>query len=256
MEKLNDDAILSILSYLDLTDQQTMLSVHWRFYNLMPTVWCLKYKTINISFFEIQFTEEHLHYFLRSIMKTVEVMRLKMLTPENFEVLTTYEYPKVQDFRFAQTSCQFLCDSHIARIITAFPNIRTFSPHGSFSGAHLTEFSHLKSLTLSYCTKFKVENLVKIMQKHQLRELKLGIFDGKSVEMATLPIESMSGLELIKLDLDELSWFDKHFSDLVSLKQLIEKPWLWSVEGENSRLIVLTGKNYDYSYEPIYIVFK
>lgn len=223
MEQLNDDILIQILSYLDLESQKIMIDVHPRFHNLMSHVWRSEYKTVKLSLFESNFTVEHFRHFTESICERVEVLHLRMMNKEHFDVLISNTYPLVHDFRFAIVSNQLLSDKDIPKIVIAFPNIKTFSPHGNFSGLYFTDFLKLERLTLSYCRKFKVNNLATIMNTHLLRELKLGLFDQKTIKSSdiSLPVERMTNLESIKIEYDELIWFENHLHGLKNLKELI-----------------------------------
>lgn len=223
MEHLNDDILIQILSYLDLESQKIMIDVHPRFHNLISHVWRSEYKTVKLSLFESNFTVEHFRHFIESICERVEVLHLRMMNKEQFDVLISHTYPLVHDFRFAVVSNQLLSDEDVPKIVIAFPNLKTFSPHGNFSGLYFANFPKLERLTLSYCRNFKVNNLATIMNTHLLKELKLGLFDQKTIESSdiSLPVERMTNLESLKIEYDELIWFENHLQGLKTLKELI-----------------------------------
>lgn len=222
MEVLNDDIIIRILSDLDLQSQTTILSVHPRFFNLMSFVWSSQYKTVNLSLFEADFSTEQLDHFFQSICNTVKVIRLRLMTWEQYEVLTSKVYPKVHDFRFATLPSNLLTDADIPKIIKSFPNLTTFSPQGNFSGVHFSKFRQLERLTLTYCKKFVLGNLVNIMKSVQLIELNLCMSDSRSYQFIDLklPMECVENLESIKFDLEELPWFQDRLKDMKNLKEL------------------------------------
>lgn len=222
MEHLNDDILIHILSYLDLKSQKTMLDVHPRFHILMSIVWRSNYKTVRLSLFDANFTVDQFRHFMRSICKSIEVLHLRMMNEEHFEVLISNTYPLVHDFRFSLDPSN-MSDLDIRKIVKVFPNIKTFSPHGNFSGLYFTDFPKLQRLTLSYCRKFRVDNLVAIMKTHLLKEIRLCLFDHKDIESSDiiLPVECMKNLELIKIEFDELIWFQDHLKRLMNLKELI-----------------------------------
>lgn len=223
MEHLNDDILIHILSYLDLQSQKTMLDVHPRFRILMSIVWRSKYKIVRLSLFDSNFTVAQFRHFLQSICKSVQVMHLRLMNEEHFEILISNTYPLVHDFRFSIDPSHMLSDSDIPKIVKVFPNVKTFSPHGNFSGLFFTDFPKLQRLTLSYCRKFKVNNLVGIMNTHLLKEIRLCLFDHKDIESndLSLSVECLTNLELIKIEFDELIWFQDHLKRLMNLKELI-----------------------------------
>ncbi|KAH8407676.1 hypothetical protein KR222_010409 [Zaprionus bogoriensis] len=222
MEHLNDDILLHILDYLDFQSQRNMVEVHPRFEELLSILWRSKYKTVSMSLFECNFSNEQFRHFLQSICQSVTVLHLRMMNEEHFGVLISYCFPSVHDFRFATVPSRLLSDADIPKIVKAFPNLKTFSPHGNFSGLHFADFPQLERLTLSYCRGFSVENLVNIMRAHLLKELRLCLFDRKSIESSnmSLPVEYMTNLESLKIEFDELSWFEDHLKTLSNLKEL------------------------------------
>lgn len=232
MEALTDDVIIRILSYLDIKSQQIMLDLHPRFFNLMPIVWISQYKTVKISLYEAKFSINHLRYFFQSISKTVQVMHLRMMSAVQYEVLLQFIYPKVYDFRFATVPTGLLSDSEIPKLILRFPNLKEFSPQGNFSGRYFTDFPLLERLTLTYCQHFSVENLANVMKVRKLKEIKLCLFDRKTIEESSicLAADSMVNLESIKVELDELPWFEDHLETLDCLSELtISGPGLMGI---------------------------
>ncbi|EDW01749.1 GH21614, partial [Drosophila grimshawi] len=223
MEALNDYVVIRILSFLDLKSQQIIIGLHPRFYTLMAIVWRSQYKTVSMSLYEANFSNEALRYFFRNICNTVQVLHLKMVSLEQFEELTSNVFPKVHDFRIGTSSRQLLTDSDIPIIIKSFPSLRTFSPQGVLSGKYFADIPLLERLTLTYCKRFCVQNLQIIMKTHKLKEIKMCLFDERTIRSSNinLPPECMENLESIKIELEELAWFSANLSELKCLKEFI-----------------------------------
>lgn len=198
------------------------MTLHPRFFQLMSIVWCSQYKTVKLSLYEANFSLEHLRHFFRSICNTVQVLHLRMMSLEQYNVLISFIFPKVHDFRFATVPSKLLSDSDIPKLILTFPNLKTFSPHGNFSGRYFTDFPLLERLTLTYCKYFSVENLANVMKERKLKEIKLCLFDRRTIESShlCLPVASLENLESIKLEVDELPWFEDHLEALNRLSEL------------------------------------
>jgi len=98
----------------------------------------------------------------------------------------------------------------------------TFSPQGNFSGVHFTDIPLLERLTLTYCRMFLVGNLINVMTTHQLKEIKLCMSDQRFYQSIylKLPLECVKYLESIKIDIDELLWFQDHLKEIKNLKEL------------------------------------
>ncbi|XP_051860075.1 uncharacterized protein LOC127565469 [Drosophila albomicans] len=222
MDILNDDTLMRIFGYLDLKSQQIITTIHPRFYDLMPNVWILQYKTVNISLFEANFSSESFEYFLEAIRCTVKAIRLRLMTWEHYEVLISKIFPNVEDFRFSTVPSNLLTDIEIPKIAKSFPNLRTFSPQGHFCGVHFNTFPKLERLTLTYCRRFFINNLLIIMKVCQLKEIKLCMSEQHHFQSVAfrLPFDCVQHLESIKIDIDELPWFERELSKLQHLKEL------------------------------------
>ncbi|KAH8297195.1 hypothetical protein KR044_006243 [Drosophila immigrans] len=222
MDVLNNDTLIRIFGYLDFKTQQIVSTIHPRFYDLMPIVWISQYKTVNISLFEANCTVGYFEHFLESIRNTVKVIRLRMMTWEHYEVLISKIYPKVEDFRFSTIPSNLLNDEDIPKIAKSFPNLLTFSPQGHFCGAHFITFPKLERLTLTYCSRIFLSNLLIILKVCKLKEIKLCMSDRNHFQSIAfrLPLDCVQHLESIKIDIDELPWFERHLSNLQHLKEL------------------------------------
>ncbi|KAH8363703.1 hypothetical protein KR200_004798 [Drosophila serrata] len=215
-----DDVLILILGQLDLITQLEMTHVHIRFLMLMPLVWRSQCRSTTLSLIELHLSDKDLRFFLGSNRETFQMLRLKMEKRVNFDILTSYIFPNIHDFRFS--TCMFwLNDSDIPRIIRAFPNLRTFSPYGSFTGQYMQDFTSLENLTLSYCRTFKMANLIPIMETRKLKGLKLGMLDDEHLKTTKLPLEGIRHLEVLQCDTEEMArWFLEHMEHLTKLKKL------------------------------------
>ncbi|XP_023030666.1 uncharacterized protein LOC111518375 [Drosophila willistoni] len=221
MENLPEDCLLLILSYLDLKSQLSLCDVHSRFPIILSYLWQSRYKTNDLSINAMEFTINDLHHLFKNICIFIKKLRIKFAELEHLQVLTSYTYPTVDDLRFHVTSKKSVTDSDMSKIQNCFPNLKTLSPMGNFTGKEFVNYKGLENLTLSYCTsKFKVENLQKLMIGNRLKEIKLELFDTKCVESIKLPKESVSNLEMITIDDNEFPWFSKHFDVMNHLKEL------------------------------------
>ncbi|XP_070140412.1 uncharacterized protein [Drosophila kikkawai] len=219
--RLPDDVLILILGQLDLISQLKMTHVHIRFLMLMPQVWRLQCKSMTLSLLELDISGKDLRLFLGSNQDNFQALWLKTITRINFNILTGYIFPNVHDFRFSTTSFR-LKDSDIPRIIRAFPNLRTFSPYGNFTGQHMQDFPRLENLTLTYCSKFKVENLHHILETLQLKSLKLEKFGERHFKDTKLPLKGMQNLEVLECNTGEMTGcFLEHMKHLNKLKKLL-----------------------------------
>ncbi|XP_017120248.1 uncharacterized protein LOC108141401 isoform X2 [Drosophila elegans] len=217
---LPDDILILILGHLDFPTQLKMTHMHLRFLEVMPHVWRSRDKSANLSLIELHLSDKDLRFFLGSTQRTLNALRLKMEKRSNFDVLTNYVFPKLDDFRFSTHSFS-LNDSDLPKMIRSFPNLKTFSPHGRFTGKHLVEFQFLENLTLSYCSKFEVSNLIHILKTRNIKSLKLGVFDTSQLESIDLPLEGIKNVELLQCDCEEMRvWFLRNLEHLTHLKQL------------------------------------
>ncbi|KAH8285345.1 hypothetical protein KR054_008030, partial [Drosophila jambulina] len=218
---LPDDVLILILGQLDLLTQLKMTHVHIRFLMLMPRVWRTQCRSTTLSLIELRLSDKDLRFFLDSNQETFQVLRLKMERRVNFDILTGYIFPNIHDFRFL-THSFLLHDSDIPRIIRSFPNLRTFSPHGRFTGQHMQDFQRLENLTISCCSNFRVRNLIPILETHKLKGLKLDRFDDEHFKETKLPLEGIRHLEVLQCDTGEMAgWFLEHMEQLTKLKKLI-----------------------------------
>ncbi|KAH8275680.1 hypothetical protein KR026_012479, partial [Drosophila bipectinata] len=212
-----DDVLYLILSYLDLKTQLKAIRVHSRFLYLIPHVWRLYCK--NMVIVEPILLED-LSLLLKNTWNTMTHLRFRTDDREHFEELTNYVYPNVEDFRFATLSFR-LEDSDMIKIVDSFPNIRTFSPQGNFSGAYMTGFQHLEHLTLSYCSKICALKLSSILSTLLPKSLKLDIFDHKHIQRYSMPLVAIANLEVLHCDSSELTgWFLNKLDKMFKIKTL------------------------------------
>lgn len=217
---LPDDVQMIILSYLDLKTQLKLKDFHFRFKKLMPYVWRAYNKCAYISLIEMQLSDKDLLFFLESTQQILSTLRLKMNNRSNFETLTSCSFPKLKDFRFSTHSFN-LNDADVPRMLKTFPNLTTFSPHGKFTGKHFDEFEFLENLTVSYCSKFNVTNLIQILKTRKIKSLKLGIFDIDQISNTELPWKGIRNLEQLQCFQEEMMvWFLSKLERLTHLKKL------------------------------------
>lgn len=194
-----------------------MMRVHSRFLNIMPQFWRFNCKNMLIV--------EPLHlkdltFVLSSTCNWMTNLRFRTNNQNHFAELTKYVYPNVKDLRLATRFFQ-LKDSDMIKLVQSFPNIKTFSPQGHLTGAHMSEFRHLENLTLSYCSYASGSQLIHILSSLRLKSLKLDIFSDKEIQSVSLPLDSLTHLELLHCDSSELTgWFLNKIRFLVNLKEL------------------------------------
>ncbi|XP_044317805.1 uncharacterized protein LOC108041063 isoform X2 [Drosophila rhopaloa] len=186
----------------------------------MPHVWRSHNKSVNLSLIELHLDDEDLCFFLGSTQRTLNSLRIKMERRSNFDVLTNYVFPKLNDFRFSTNSFT-LNDSDLAKMIRSFPNLKTFSPHGRFTGEGMTGFQSLENLTVSYCSNFEISSLIHILKSRNIKSLKLGLFHTIQLGYICLPLEGIQNLEMLECDMEEMRiLFLPNFEKLTHLKQL------------------------------------
>ncbi|XP_017038868.1 uncharacterized protein LOC108086456 [Drosophila ficusphila] len=220
---LSDDVLILICGYLTLKTQLELTKLHHRFLDIMPSVWRSSCQSINLSLIELQLGEKDLSFFLESTQRTLKALRFRMEDKSNLQVLTQFVFPNLYDFRFSTHSFA-LDDSVLSDLIRSFPNLKTFSPHGMFTGKHFDEFQFLENLTLSFCGKFEVSNLICILKTRNIKTLKLEVFDRYQIEDVTLdlPLEGIKNLEFLQCDREEMDrWFLNNLQYLSNLKQLL-----------------------------------
>ncbi|XP_039481244.1 uncharacterized protein LOC120445149 isoform X2 [Drosophila santomea] len=217
---LPDDVLIIILSNLDLKTQLKLKHLHFRFKRLMPHVWRAHNKSAHISLIEMHLCDKDLRFFLESTQQTLTALRFKMNKRSNFELLTSYSFPNLKDFRFSTHSFT-LNDADLPKMFKSFPNLTTFSPHGKFTGKHFEEFQCLENLTVSYCSKFEVTNLIQILKTRNIKSLKLGIFEVDQISNTQLPWEGIRNLEFLQCYREEMMmWFLSKLEHLTHLKKL------------------------------------
>jgi len=195
--------------------------VHPRFLEVMPHVWRSCNKSSNLSLIELHLSDKDLRFFLESTQRSLKALRLRMEKQANFDIFTDYVFPNLKDFRFSTHSFS-LSDSNLPKLIKSLPNLRTFSPHGKFTGKHLVDFQFLENLTLSYCSKMEVDHLIHILRARSLKTLKLAVFDINDTQSIELPWEGIKNLELLQGYSWELErWFLTKLDHLKHLKQII-----------------------------------
>ncbi|XP_016974326.1 uncharacterized protein LOC108041064 [Drosophila rhopaloa] len=217
---LPDNVLIRIVGHLDLQTQLKLTHVHLRFLKVMPHVWRSHNKSVNLSLIELHLDDEDLRFFLGSTQRTLNSLRIKMKRRSNFDVLTNYVFPKLNDFRFSTNSFT-LNDSDLAKMIRSFPNLQTFSPHGSFTGEGMTGFQSLENIVVSHCYNFEVSSLIHILNTRNIKSLKLGLFHRSLLGNISLPLEGIKNLEVLECDMEEMRiLFLPNLEKLTHLKQL------------------------------------
>ncbi|EDV32959.2 uncharacterized protein Dana_GF20031, isoform B [Drosophila ananassae] len=194
-----------------------MMRVHSRFLNIMHQFW--RFNCKNMLIVEPILLED-LILVLKSTCNWITNLRFRTNNQEHFAELTKYMYPNVKDLRLATRNFQ-LKDSDMIKLVQSFPNIKTFSPQGHLTGAHMSDFRQLENLTLSYCSYASGSQLTHILSSLRLKSLKLDVFSNKEIRSVSLPLEGLTNLELLHCDSSEMtSWFLDKIRFLVNLKEL------------------------------------
>ncbi|KAH8412423.1 hypothetical protein KR009_001924 [Drosophila setifemur] len=216
---LPDDILILILRQLDLSSQVQAIRVHSRFLAVMPYVWRLQCRNVTISLLELELSKTELGFFLESCCGTIHALRVKMQKREHFDVVTSYVYPNLHDFRFSAHSFR-PDDADTPKMLRAFPNLRALSPHGRFRGNRMADFVHLEHLKLTHCPHFAVSHLVALLKQRSLKSLQLEIFSRDQIERTELPEEGIRNLEVLHCDAEEMDHL--FLSPLSQLKRLRE----------------------------------
>ncbi|XP_070142382.1 uncharacterized protein [Drosophila kikkawai] len=212
---LPDDVLIHILKQLCLQTQLNLTRVHIRFLRIMPHVWRSQCKIINFSSIKLPLRDDDLRFFLASNQQTFEVVILKYY--HVFNMLTDYVFPNIHDLVLGSHLKNFC----VHKAIKNFPNLRSFTPIGGFTGEQFENFIHLESLTLTFCESFEKRNLLPILEACKLKTLKLGRFNNMFHQEMDLPFEGIQFLEVLKCNQWEMKWFMKDLKNLARLKHII-----------------------------------
>ncbi|KAH8301693.1 hypothetical protein KR059_008715, partial [Drosophila kikkawai] len=218
---LPDDVLILILGYLDRRTQLMLTQLHIRFLTIMPNIWRSKYRSIYLSMIDDVFIyEKDFRYFMGSLQNTLNVLQMELGFRLSFKILTSFVFPKVHDFQFSSHSLH-LDDADMPSIIRSFPNLRTFSPQGFFTGKYFEGFHRLENLILTHCTSFEVSYLIRILRICRLKTLKLGVFERSQIRDADLPLDGTKSLEVLQCNALEMNgWFLQKLKYFTQLKQL------------------------------------
>nr|XP_017033320.1 uncharacterized protein LOC108082456 isoform X4 [Drosophila kikkawai] len=218
---LPDDALILILGYLDRRTQLMLTQMHIRFLTIMPNIWRSKYRSSCLSMIDDVFnSEKDFRYFMGSLQSTLNVLQMDLLFRPIFKILTSFVFPKVHDFQISSHPLH-LDDTDMPSIIRSFPNLRTFAPHGRFSGKYFEGFHRLENLILTHCTSFEVSYLIRILRICRLKTLKLGVFERSQIRDTDLPLDGTQSLEVLQCNASEMNgWFLEKLKNFTQLKQL------------------------------------
>ncbi|XP_017078948.1 uncharacterized protein LOC108113028 isoform X2 [Drosophila eugracilis] len=186
---LPDDILICILGFLDIPTQLLLTKLHPRLLEIMPNVWRSENKHATLNLFEKSISNRDLNFLLESTQKTLKCLRLKMEDRRTWDILTNYVYPSVNDFRFSTYSFM-LNNSDVPKMIQSFPNLRTLSPFGNFTGENFENFQFLENLTVTYCKLLQIDHLGNILKTRKIKSLQLNVFDfDRFVPAINLPLD-------------------------------------------------------------------
>ncbi|XP_017033318.1 uncharacterized protein [Drosophila kikkawai] len=218
---LPDDALIQILGYLDRKTQLMLTEMHIRFLTIMPNIWRSRYRSVNITPTDGSYMiEKDFRFFIGSLQNTLNLLWMQIEMKEQFEILVNFVFPKLHDFSFITNLGNF-CDADMSKMIKAFPNLRTFSPQGCFTGKYFERFHHLEHLTLTHCRTFEVSYLIRILEIRRLKTLKLGVFERNKIQDIDLPLDGTKSLEVLQCNNWEMrKWFLERLKHLTHLQQI------------------------------------
>uniref|UniRef100_A0A1A9W9X2 F-box domain-containing protein n=1 Tax=Glossina brevipalpis TaxID=37001 RepID=A0A1A9W9X2_9MUSC len=223
MESLNEDCVLKICSYLNLRDQISLQQVCSHLTQIIKRHWISKYKHCECHFLKQHLSSSELQNLLAAICETVEIIEFRFFNKLQYETLKKFTYTKAWNFRFTQLSPYFMNDNDIKDLADIFPNLRSFSPHGYFTGEHIKSWSTLTDLSLSYCYKLNPLTFLDIMNNLKLEKLQLNIFPNyKAPDIFNgLDLQTSHVKYLTHLQLNTYEFYYFVCERLPALKQLI-----------------------------------
>lgn len=221
MDSLNTDCLIEIIKYLKLKDQITLHQVNTSLQEAVTALWLIRYKNVQINFIETPLSNREWYRFLKGIKTTVEVMQLRFLTKEKYEVMKCFKsFDKVRNFRFTLSKPYFMEDNDLKDLTRLLPNLRAFSPHGNLTGLYMDEWPHLQELNLSFCFKLEMQHFQIILKHLKLEKLNLNIFpNNKQFEQMNLNDAQVEFLQYLELNTYEFYYFLA--KPLANLKDLI-----------------------------------
>ncbi|KAL9916330.1 uncharacterized protein ACN427_002302 isoform 2-T2 [Glossina fuscipes fuscipes] len=203
MDTLNEDCLFQIFSYLNLKDQISLEQICTHLSQAVKRYWIWKYKHCECHFLKQPLSSHELQILLTAICETVEIMEFRFFNKLQYETLKKFRYVKAWNFRFTQLSPYFMNDNDIKDLADLFPNLRSFSPHGNFTGEHIKSWPSLTDLSLSYCCKLNPLTFAEIMDKLKLEKLQLNIFPNykatdifNGLDLQTSYVENLTHLKL------------------------------------------------------------
>ncbi|KNC27334.1 hypothetical protein FF38_07243, partial [Lucilia cuprina] len=220
MDSLNNDCLIEIIKYLNLKDQITLHQVNNGLQVTVTSLWLLKYKHVHINFLEVPLSNQEFGLFLKTIQDIVEVLQLRFLTQDKYEIMKEFYFPQVKNFRFTLSKPYFMKDSDIKDLKQILPNLNAFSPHGNLTGLYMEEWSSLKDLNLSFCFKLEMLHFQTIINTLKLEKLKLNVFpNNNQFEQMNLVDAQVEDLKYLELNTYEFYYFLA--KPLKALKELV-----------------------------------
>ncbi|XP_065369318.1 uncharacterized protein LOC135961700 [Calliphora vicina] len=220
MNSLNTDCLIEIVKFLNLKDQVTLNQVDSSLQLAVTTLWLIKYKHIHINFLEVPLTNQEFWIFLKTIKDAVEVLQLRFLTKDKYEIMKQFCFKRVHNFRFTLSKPYFLEDNDLKDLRKMLPNLKAFSPHGNLSGLYMDEWPLLKDLNLSFCFKLEMQHFHTIINQLKLEKLKLNVFpNNNQFEQMNLLDAQLEYLKYLELNTYEFYYFLA--KPLKALKELI-----------------------------------
>ncbi|XP_028897073.2 uncharacterized protein LOC114804160 [Zeugodacus cucurbitae] len=207
---LNRDCWLLVCDLLSCQDILNMSKVSQSIRNLMQyIVLPSKFKKWEISFSRDTISLDDFNFLLSSIYTTVQALRILFLPDRHFELLKSYRFPNVTEFRI--TLSRPMVETDISNLSNVFPNLRCFSPHGICSKA-LELFTNLENLTLTGCRNLSKNDFGRILLALNLKSLTLDVFK-KVTPLCREELLKFCKIEVLTLNRIELGWitlYDEH----------------------------------------------
>lgn len=220
MNSLNTDCLIEIVKFLNLKDQISAYQVNTQLQVAVTSLWLIKYKNVHLNFLDLPINEDELCIFLRAVQDIAEVLQLRFINKDKYEILKKFCFQGVHNFRFTLRKPYFMEDEDLKDMLKIVPNLRAFSPHGYLTGLYMDQWPLLKDLNLSFCFKLEMLHFQNLMSKLKLEKLKLNIFpNNNQFEQMNLTEALVEDLKYLELNTYEFYYFLA--KPLSSLKKLI-----------------------------------